>query len=266
MGYLLGRRLHIEDMLLEESIFAVHMRAVEKSISVDDLVPKVSFIVRVVILLVLDVVLVALHVLSWRLFRNWKCLARLARLLEAKWAIVPFLLFNTGLGVLRAPFFVECLLEAAEFVIEIDKDVGAGYLNERVVTGAQENDVLLVQVLEDSVSEDLVDHFPVARDQALLVQVDEVAFDLLIGGIDRLTVRKIITNLVALDLLKRVAECLKLLQLALAQQFLDDFGEEVDVAILVVEFVLFADEGGQVRVFVALFSADDDRAEEALEL
>ena len=52
-------------MLLEESILTVHMGAIEQPISVDNVLPVVfTDIVRVVILLVLDVVLVALDVLS----------------------------------------------------------------------------------------------------------------------------------------------------------------------------------------------------------
>lgn len=113
-------------------------------------------------------------------------------------------------------------------------------------------------MLEYSVTQNLVDHLPVARNQALLVKVDEVALDLLGIGFLGHSTGQIIANLIALHLFERVAECLKLLELALTQQLLNDLGEQVDVAVFVVEAMLFSDKGGQLRLFITLLSADDD--------
>ena len=77
-------------------------------------------------------------------------------------------------------------------------------------------------MLEDSITKDLVDSFPVSSDQALLIQVYEVAFDLLSSGRGMLSASKVITNLVPLHLLKAVTKSLQLLQLALTQQLFDD--------------------------------------------
>ena len=101
-------------------------------------------------------------------------------------------------------------------------------------------------MLEDSVAEDLVDGLPVARDQALLVEVDKVAFDLLCGGGGMISACEVVANLVALDLLQAVAEGLQLLELTFAQQLFDYLGQQVDVFVLVVEAMLFAHECGQV--------------------
>ena len=107
-------------MLLEEGILAVHMRAVEEPVSVDNLVPEIASVVRVVVLLVLDVVLVRRNVLSWRLSLYRQRLSScLPRLLEAKWAVLPLLLLvRVGLACLGriflcASLLVESLLEAA---------------------------------------------------------------------------------------------------------------------------------------------------------
>ena len=81
---LFWRYLRIQHMLLKESIFAVHMGAVEQSIPINNLIPVIlTDIVIVVVFLVLDVVLMAANVL----FLNWtggrQCLTRLSISLEA---------------------------------------------------------------------------------------------------------------------------------------------------------------------------------------
>ena len=57
-------------------------------------------------------------------------------------------------------------------------------------------------MLEDVVTEDLVDLLPVSSDQTLLVQVDEVALNLLRSSFMRNTTGQVITNLSPLDLLE----------------------------------------------------------------
>ena len=80
-------------------------------------------------------------------------------------------------------------------------------------------------MLEECVTENLVDALPIARNQALLVEIDKVALHLLIrvGGLLRVFfANQIIANLVALDLLERVAEGLQLLHSSFAEQLFDD--------------------------------------------
>ena len=130
---LLGRVLSIQDVLLEKGILAVHVRAVEEPVSVDDLIPEVASVVRVVVLLVFDVVFVRGNVLPRRLSLHWEGLcASLTWLLEAKWAVLPLLLLiSVGLAsrlccvFLGAALLIKGLLEAAKLVIQVDEDVGA---------------------------------------------------------------------------------------------------------------------------------------------
>ena len=77
-------------------------------------------------------------------------------------------------------------------------------------------------MLEDGVAKHSIDGFPVPRDQALFVQVDEIALDLLvIVFIHRCLVLlasrgQIVTNLATLHLLEGVAERLQLLDALLS--------------------------------------------------
>ena len=64
--------------------------------------------------------------------------------------------------------------------------------------------------------------------------------------------------MIALNLLKRVAKCLKLLEFAFSEQLFDDLREKVYVAVLIVQAVLLPNEGSKLRVTIALFCADDD--------
>lgn len=123
-------------MLLEEGILAVHMCAVEEPVSVDNLVPEIASVVRIVVLLVLDVVLVRGNVLPWRLSLYRQGLSSgLTWLLEAKWAVLPLLLLvSVGLArlgriFLCAALLVERLLEAAQLVVQVYEDVRARDLN-----------------------------------------------------------------------------------------------------------------------------------------
>ena len=82
-------------------------------------------------------------------------------------------------------------------------------------------------MLEEGIAEDLVHTLPIARNQALLVQVDKVALHLLtvlglcVPVVD--TAHEIVPNLVSLDLLERVAESLQLLYSAFTQELFDYF-------------------------------------------
>lgn len=60
--------LRVKDVLLEEGVLSVHVCAVEKSVSIDDLIPVVANVLSVIILLILDVELVTGDVLPGRLF------------------------------------------------------------------------------------------------------------------------------------------------------------------------------------------------------
>ncbi len=68
---------------MEESIFAVHMGTVEKSITVHDFVPVIASVLRVVIFLILDVKFVTGDIFAREFLGCWQNLARLAVLLEA---------------------------------------------------------------------------------------------------------------------------------------------------------------------------------------
>ena len=90
MSDLLRLLFSVQDVLLEESILPVHMRAVEQSIAIDDLIKVVLRIVSIVVFLILDVILVTANValnngLCWRqsLPSAW--------LLESEWAILAVL-------------------------------------------------------------------------------------------------------------------------------------------------------------------------------
>ena len=107
-------------------------------------------------------------------------------------------------------------MQPAKLVIEVNEDVSSRDLYKRVISRPQKDDVLLVQVLKESISQDFVHLFPVACDQALFVQIDEIALDLLLIVVDRSTILEVVSDRVAVDLLERVAESLQLLQFALA--------------------------------------------------
>ena len=59
MSNLFWRYLGIQDVLLEESILSIHMRAIEKTIAIDDFIPVVlANVVGVVIIFILDIIFV----------------------------------------------------------------------------------------------------------------------------------------------------------------------------------------------------------------
>ena len=127
---LFWRYFGIQDVLLEESILSIHMRAIEKTISIDDFIPVVlANIVGVVIIFILDIIFVTLDVpLLDRPCRRQNLTDR-GICLEPKSSILANDLLCTLLscvsGLLLPPILVEGLLQAAELFIEVDKDVGA---------------------------------------------------------------------------------------------------------------------------------------------
>ncbi len=129
-------------------------------------------------------------------------------------------------------------MQPTKLVIKVNEDVSSRDLHKRVISRPQKDDVLFVQVLKESISQDFVDLFPVACDQALLVQIDEVALNLLLIVIHLATVLEVVSDLVAMDLLEGVAESLQLLQFSLAQKFFNDFRKEINVAVCIVKLVL----------------------------
>ena len=109
---------------------------------------------------------------------------------------------------------VKGLLQPSEFIVEVDEYISARDLHKGVVSRLEEDDVLFIKVLEEGITEDLIDTLPVARNQALFVKVNKVALDLLarsLSWICRNTINQVITDLIALNLLERVAEGLKFL-------------------------------------------------------
>ena len=109
---------------------------------------------------------------------------------------------------------VKGLLQPSEFIVEVDEYISARDLHKGVVSRLEEDDVIFIKVLEEGITEDLIDTLPVARNQALFVKVNKVALDLLarsLSWICRNTINQVITDLIALNLLEGVAEGLKFL-------------------------------------------------------
>ena len=109
---------------------------------------------------------------------------------------------------------VKGLLQPSEFIVEVDEYISARDLHKGVVSRLEEDDVLFIKVLEEGITEDLIDTLPVARNQALFVKVNKVALDLLARSLSRIcrnTINQVITDLIALNLLEGVAEGLKFL-------------------------------------------------------
>jgi hypothetical protein len=110
-------------VFLKEGILSIHMRAVEKSVAIDDVVPKRFVNVgRVVIFFVFDVVF-----MRWDIFldnfRNWGIIRGFITILGGSF----FLSFCAAVA------FIESLLEAAELVIKVDENIGARNLHERFI-------------------------------------------------------------------------------------------------------------------------------------
>ena len=89
-------------------------------------------------------------------------------------------------------------------------------------------------MLEDGIAKHPVHILPVARDQTLLVQVDEVALDhfiripsLHLGD----AILQTIPNLIALDFLERVAKGLEFLDSLFSQKLFDSIGKQVDILV-----------------------------------
>jgi hypothetical protein len=134
-------------MFLEKGIFPVHMGAVEKSISVNDIVPEsFSNICGIVIFFALYIVFVTRNVFS----------------------LAALILFSL------CAFDRSNLLVPAKSIIQINEYVGAIDLDEGLISSFEEDSVLFVKVREHFVAKDLVDHFPVAGDHTLFIQVDKV--------------------------------------------------------------------------------------------
>lgn len=111
-------------MFLKEGILSIHMRAVEKSVAIDDVVPKRFVNVgRVVIFFVFNVVFMRWDVFLDN-FRNWGIIRGFITILGGSF----FLSFCAAVA------FIESLLEAAELVIKVDKNIGARNLHERFIT------------------------------------------------------------------------------------------------------------------------------------
>ena len=88
-------------------------------------------------------------------------------------------------------------------------------------------------MFEDGVAQDFVDHLPIASNQTLFVEIYEVAFYLFCRGRWWLTTLKVVPDLIALYLLKRVAKSLQFLEFAFPEQLLDDLRKKVNVPVLI---------------------------------
>jgi len=105
-----GSVLSVEDVLLEEGVLSVHVRAVEESVAVDDIFPEAfADVIRKVILLVLQVVLVTLDVLVLTLTANYF-------LLRLRW--ISFTLDCFGRSRLSGCWFLLLFLSVIEGLLE----------------------------------------------------------------------------------------------------------------------------------------------------
>lgn len=120
---------------------------------------------------------------------------------------------------------IEGGLESTEALVEIHKNVGSADLNQRIISSFEKNYVLFVKVAKETVAHHLVDNFPVARYQALLVQVDIVALDnfghtplrvvvVLLMQFSPL-IDQVVSDLIPVDPLERVAKSLQTLRFSL---------------------------------------------------
>ena len=188
---LLWRHLGVKDVLLEKGVLAVHVRTVEESVAIHDLVHKVgppsSSIVLVIVIFPLDIVLIAPDIALFNGQGGRQGLSRRPRSLKAQWTILTLRDFLNRRHVRRRlarrslllvpSILIKGLLQLPQPFVKVDVNIGPADLHQRVVSRLHEDYILLVEVLEDGVAENAIDRFPVARDQALLVEVDEVAFD-----------------------------------------------------------------------------------------
>ena len=55
-------------------------------------------------------------------------------------------------------------------------------------------------MLEELITKNLVDTLPISRDQALLVEVNEIALDLLRGWVNLDSIHQVVADLITLDL------------------------------------------------------------------
>ena len=109
LSNVLHRLFLVEDVLLKEGVLSIHVRAVEESITINNIIPETpANILRVVILFTLDVILVRGHVFLDP--RGNHCVCTVAFCLH---------LGSCLLGVL----IVVEVLDATELLIQINKDI-----------------------------------------------------------------------------------------------------------------------------------------------
>ena len=187
--------------------------------------------------------------------------------------ICAILFLSILLGHLLSFAVIKRCLESAKLFIEVHKNVGATDLNQRIVSRFEKDDVLFVEVAEKIIAHHFVDNLPIARNQALLVQVDVVTFDHFLHSLRSAGLMdfspladQMISDLISVDPLKRVAKSLQTLCFSLSQKLLNDFRKQIDEARTVLEFVLRSGQPLQFCLLVELFGADNDRVEETSEI
>lgn len=152
------RLLVIKYVFLKESVVSIHMSTVEKSVTIDYVIPEPFVnVVVVVVLLVFDVVLVRGDVFP---FINVAHLCVCLNLI--------IIVFDFSL--------IEGSLKSAELFIEVYKNISATDLHQTFIARYSKNYVLFVKVREHLFTEYLVNYLPLSGHHALLVQVYEVDF------------------------------------------------------------------------------------------
>ena len=136
VSHLLRRHLGVQNVLLEKGVLAVHVRTVEKSVAIDNIVHKACTspnIVLVIVVFTLDIVLIAADIALFYRLSSRQRLSRSASCLKAKWAILPLsdflncclvLLACSSSFLLVPSILVKGLLQLSKPFIEVDIDIG----------------------------------------------------------------------------------------------------------------------------------------------
>ena len=185
------------------------------------------------------------------------------------------MLLSILLGSLLSFSIIESCLESAKLLIEVHKNVGSAHLNQRIISRFEKNDVLFVKVAEKIITHHFVNNFPIARNQALLIQVDVVAFYHFLHALRPVAVclmdfspltDQMISDLIPVHPLQRVTKSLQTLRFSLPQKLLNDFRKQIYEARTVLQFVFRSCQPLQFCLIVELFGADDNRVEETFEI
>jgi hypothetical protein len=133
-------------MLLEKGIFAVHVSAIKKAISVYNFLPiPFTYIFSIAILIVIKVVFVACNVL--RFLRYFGFLRNL---------------------YISTPLY-ERLLLPTQFIVQVNKYVGPRYLHKTFISSLQEHNIFFIKMRKQFVAKNKINLLPVSCHHTLFV-------------------------------------------------------------------------------------------------